>query len=54
MREDQAREMIKARVDAGRRLMAVRQADLPGIKNLQAQCHEAGIPSIIAPCPGGG
>jgi CO dehydrogenase/acetyl-CoA synthase gamma subunit (corrinoid Fe-S protein) len=54
MRADEARELIKARVDAGGRLVAARQADLQNIKNLQAQCHQAGIPTVLAPCPGGG
>ncbi len=54
MRDDEARVLIKSRMDAGGRLVAVRQADLQNIKNLQAQCHQAGIPAVIGPCPGGG
>lgn len=54
MQEDEARQILEARVRAGAKLVPAHKADVPSIKRLQQRCHEADIPTAVAPCPGGG
>ena len=54
MHEQQAREILEARVEAGGKLVVGQEADWASIKRLQARCHEAGVPSMLDNCPGGG
>ncbi len=54
MDERQAREELEARVAAGGRLVVGQESDWAGVKRLQLRCHEAGIPSALGECPGGG
>ena len=44
----------EARVAAGGKLVVGQEADWASIKRLQARCHEAGVPSVLASCPSGG
>ena len=41
-------------VEAINNLVAAQTADLPTIKKMQEQCHEAGIPTVLGPCSKGG
>jgi len=50
----EASEILKHRVESGGKLLMVAQSDLVSIKNLQEQCHSAGIPTMFGPCTSGG
>jgi hypothetical protein len=54
MHEQEAGDILEARVQAGGKLVAAQTGELATIKRLQARCLEAGIPAILGPAPGGG
>ena len=54
MQDDQARKILKSRVAAGATLVVGQEADWSSIKRLQARCHEAQVPAMLANCPKGG
>jgi hypothetical protein len=54
MDDQEARAILEARVEAGQTLVVAQEADWAGIKRLQARCHEAGVPAVLANCPKGG
>ena len=54
MLEQEARELLEARVEAGGSLVVAGQAALPAIKKLRDQCLDADIPSMLGPCAPGG
>ena len=54
MREQEAKELLEARVAAGASLVVAGHAALPAIKNLRDQCLAADIPSMLGPCAPGG
>lgn len=54
MDDVQARAILEARVAAGGRLVVGQETEWAGIKRLQARCHAANLPAVIAGCPPGG
>ena len=54
MHDRQAKEILEARVEAGRTLVVAQEADWASIKRLLARCHGAGIPTMLGNGPGGG
>ena len=54
MHEQDAIDLLDARVQAGGNLVPAMQAALPTIKKLLDQCLDADIPSMLGPCAPGG
>ena len=54
MQDEQARTILESRIEAGAKLVVAQEADWAGIKRLQARCHAAQIPTMLANCPKGG
>lgn len=54
MQEQEAIDLLEARVEAGGNLVAAGQAALSSIKKLRDQLLEADIPSMLGPCAPGG
>jgi hypothetical protein len=54
MNDRQAREILDARIKAGGKLVVGQETDWAGVKRLQARCHEAEIPAVLANCDSGG
>ena len=54
MQEREAEEILDARVKAGGKLVVAQNGDLASIKLLRVRCHEAGVPTMLGPAPGGG
>jgi hypothetical protein len=54
MREEEARELIEARVARGGRVVPAMNAELPALRAMQETLLEAGIPAILGPCSSGG
>ena len=54
MHTRQARAILEARVQAGGKLVVGAEADWASIKRLQAECHEAEVPTVLGNSPGGG
>jgi hypothetical protein len=54
MHEQEAGDILDARVRTGGKLVAAQTGELASIKRLQTRCLKAGIPAILGPAPGGG
>jgi len=54
MQNQEARELLNARAKAGAKLVEVQRGDLQAIKQLQARCHAAGVPTMLGPGTSGG
>ena len=51
---EEARQLLEQRVEAGASLVVAGQADLPSIKKLLDQCLSNDIPAVLGPCSKGG
>ena len=54
VREEQARQQLEARIEAGGKLVVAQEADWATVKRLQARCLEADLPATLGACPKGG
>jgi hypothetical protein len=54
MQENEAMELLEARVADGSSLIVVAHATLQAVKKLRDQCLEADIPAMLGPCAPGG
>ena len=54
MRESEAEDVLRRRLDAGGQLRVAAQADLPTLKRLRSRCLDAEIPVMLGPCAPGG
>jgi hypothetical protein len=54
VREDQARQQLEARIEAGGKLVVAQEADWATVKRLQARCLDADLPATLGACPKGG
>ncbi len=54
MNEQQAKEQIELRLNAGGTLAVAGHADLASVKNLRQKCLDADIPALLGPAHSGG